>query len=326
MMAFGLIALIAGAASALMFASIISGALISLVLFYLAPLPLMVAAIGWGPLCASLGGIAAAIGLGALFGLPYCIAFAVTVALPAWWLGHLVLLGRQVGSVAPDATAVEPPAKPEIEWYPVGRILLWIAGFAVLTTIAALLTLGTDAETITGTLRRGLMRLLRATDPQTSSEASQFVDALVRIAPAAATIIAMMTLTLNLWLSAKVTATSGRLRRPWPDLMTAELPPMTLVALCIALALCFTGGLLAIVAQIATAALMMGYALTGFAVLHTLTLALKSRTFWLGSTYAVVVVFGWPVIAMVILGLADAVFGFRERFLRSRQPPPLPTP
>ncbi|PJG52845.1 hypothetical protein CVM73_23590 [Bradyrhizobium forestalis] len=326
MMAFGLIALIAGAASALMFASIISGALISLVLFYLAPLPLMVAAIGWGPLCASLGGIAAAIGLGALFGLPYCIAFAVTVALPAWWLGHLVLLGRQVGGVAADATAAEPAAEPAFEWYPVGRILLWIAGFAMLTTIAALLTLGTDAETITGTLRRGLMRLLRATDPQTSGEATQFVDALVRIAPAAATIIAMMTLTLNLWLSAKVTATSGRLRRPWPDMKTAELPPMTLVALCIALAFCFTGGLLAIVAQIATAALMMGYALTGFAVLHTLTLALKSRTFWLGSTYAVVVVFGWPVIAMVILGLADAVFGFRERFLRSRQPPPLPTP
>lgn len=330
MMPFVLIALIAGAASALMFASIISGALISLVLFYLAPLPLMVAAIGWGPLCASLGGIAAATGLGALFGLPYCIAFAVTVALPAWWLGHLVLLSRPVGKLAaghlaPDA-AVEPPAEPELEWYPVGRILLWLAGFATLTTIAALLTLGTDAETILGTLRRGLMRLLRATDPQSSGEAGRFVDALVRIAPAGATVIAMMTLTLNLWLSAKVTATSGRLRRPWPDMMTAELPPMTLVALCVALAFCFTGGLLAIAAQITAAALMMGYALTGFAVLHTLTLAMKSRTFWLGSTYAVVVVFGWPVIAMVILGLADAMFGFRERFLRSRQPPPLPTP
>lgn len=325
MMAFVLIALIAGAASALMFASIISGALISLVLFYLAPLPLMVAAIGWGPLCASLGGIAAAIGLGALFGLPYCIAFAVTVALPAWWLGHLVLLGRQVGHVAP-ATGNGPAAEPDVEWYPVGRVLLWIAAFATLTTIAALLTLGTDAESITGSLRRGLMRLLRSTDPQTSGEAGQYVDALVRIIPAAATIIAMMTLTLNLWLSAKVTATSGRLRRPWPDLKTAELPPMTLVALCIALAFCFTGGLLGILAQIVTAALMMSYALTGFAVLHTLTLALNSRTFWLSSAYAVVVVFGWPVIAMVILGLADAVFGFRARFLRSRQPPPLPTP
>ncbi|WP_456622899.1 hypothetical protein [Bradyrhizobium sp. P5_C12] len=324
MMAFGLIALIAGTASALMFASIVSGALISLVLFYLAPLPLMVASIGWGPLCASLGGIAAAVGLGALFGLPYCLAFAVTVALPAWWLGHLVLLGRQVPS-ATAGVATEPPAEPEVEWYPVGRILLWIAGFATLTTIAALLTLGTDADSITATLRRGLMRILRATDPQAAGEADQFVDALVRVAPAAATIVAMMTLTLNLWLSAKVTATSGRLRRPWPDMMTAELPPMTLAALCVTLAFCFTGGLLAIVAQITTAALMMAYALTGFAVLHTLTLALKSRTFWLGSTYAVVVVFGWPVIAVVILGLADAVFGFRQRFLRNRQPPPLPT-
>jgi hypothetical protein len=322
MMVFGLIALIAGAASALMFASIVSGALISLVLFYLAPLPLMVAAIGWGPLYATLGGMFAAIGLGAIFGLPYCIAFAVTVALPAWWLGHLVLLGRHVASVTPAAAA---PADGEIEWYPVGRILLWIAGFAVLTTIAALLTLGSDAETITSTLKRGLMRILRATDPQASGEADLFIDALIRIAPAAAAIVSMMTLTLNLWLSAKVTATSGRLRRPWPDLKTAELPPMTLAVLCIALAFCFTGGLFAIVAQIATAALMMAYALTGFAVLHTLTLALKSRTFWLGSTYAVVVVFGWPVIAMVILGLADAVFGFRERFLRNRQPPPLPT-
>src|SRR6478752_7984040 len=95
-----LIALAAGSASALMFASIISGALISLLLFYLAPLPLMVAALGWGPIAATIGGIVAASGLGAIIGLPYCIAFAVTVALPAWWLGHLALLGRPVTSGA----------------------------------------------------------------------------------------------------------------------------------------------------------------------------------------------------------------------------------
>ena len=77
MIAIVLIAIAAGCASALMFASIISGALISLLLFYLAPLPLMVAAIGWGPLSAIIGGIGAAIGLGAIFGLPYCIAFVV---------------------------------------------------------------------------------------------------------------------------------------------------------------------------------------------------------------------------------------------------------
>src|SRR5436190_20964342 len=148
-----LIALAAGCASALMFASIISGALISLLLFYLAPLPLMVAALGWGPTGAAIGGIAAGTGLGAIFGLPYLMAFILTVALPAWWLGHLALLGRPVSS-GNGAAAIEPT----LEWYPVGRILVWTAGFAALTTLAALLTLGTDGATISATLRRGLLR------------------------------------------------------------------------------------------------------------------------------------------------------------------------
>jgi energy-coupling factor transporter transmembrane protein EcfT len=138
-----------------MFASIISGALISLLLFYLAPLPLMVAALGWGPLSATVGGIVAAIGLGAIFGLPYCIAFAVTIALPAWWLGHLALLGRPITSAASTGNGASPVA-PDLEWYPVGRILLWISGFAALTTMAALLTLGTDPAAINGALRRCL--------------------------------------------------------------------------------------------------------------------------------------------------------------------------
>ena len=321
MIAIVLIGLAAGCASALMFASIISGALISLLLFYLAPLPLMVAALGWGPLAATIGGIVAASGLGAIFGLPYCIAFAITVAVPAWWLGHLSLLGRPLPSAASGNGAA--PAAPSLEWYPVGRILLWIAGFAALATIAAMLTLGTDAETITNSLRRGLSRVLGARDAATSGDIERWVAALAVIAPAAATIVAMMTLTLNLWLAAKITATSGRLHRPWPDLKSAELPPMMLVALCVALALCFIGGLVAMFAQIATTALMMAYALTGFAVLHTVTLALKSRMFWLCCAYAVVVTFGWPVLAMIALGLADAVFGIRQRYLQGK-PPPLP--
>src|SRR6266581_8719626 len=121
MIAIVLIGLAAGCASALMFASIISGALISLLLFYLAPLPLMVAALGWGPIAATFGGIAAASGLGAMFGLPYCLAFAITVALPAWWLGHLAMLGRPVPAAAASNGAAPAPV---LEWYPVGRILL----------------------------------------------------------------------------------------------------------------------------------------------------------------------------------------------------------
>jgi Predicted membrane protein (DUF2232) len=322
MIAIVLIAIAAGCASALMFASIVSGALISLLLFYLAPLPLMVAALGWGPLAATIGGIAAATGLGAIFGLPYCIAFVVMVALPAWWLGHLALLGRPMSHGVSPGNGASPVA-PNLEWYPVGRILLWISGFAALTTLAALLTLGTDAAAITGTLRRGLLRIIGPRDAASTGEIEQWVDAIVTVAPAAAAIFTMVTLTLNLWLAARITATSGRLHRPWPDLRSAALPPMTLAALCVAIAFCFAGGLPAIVALIVAAALMMSYALTGFAVLHTLTLALKSRALWLGAAYVIVVVFSWPVLAMMVLGLADAVFGIRRRYLQGR-PPPLP--
>jgi hypothetical protein len=325
MIALFAIALVAGAASALMFASIMSGELISLVLFYLAPLPLMVAAIGWGPLCAAIGGIAAAAGLGVIFNVPYGLAFAVAVALPAWWLGHLTLLGRPAAtnSAASDSTASA--TAPALEWYPLGRTLLWISLLAALTTFAALLTLGTDADSITGTLHGALSRILSAADVPVSADTDQLINAMIKAAPALAAIFATLTLTLNLWLAAKITATSGRLRRPWPDLKTTALPPMTLAAVFAAIGFCFSGGLLAMFAIIVTATLLIAYALSGFAVLHTLTLALKSRAFWLGSTYALVVMFIWPVLAMVVLGLADAAFGLRQRFWQ-RRPPPLPVP
>jgi hypothetical protein len=318
MIALVLIGIAAGCASALMFASITSGALISLLLFYLAPLPLMVAAIGWGPLAAAIGGCAAAGSLGAIFGLNYCIAYAVAFALPAWWLGHLALLGRPVAASSPDATA----DIHDLEWYPVGRILIWIAACAALTTFGVMLTLGSDPAAMTATLKHGLDQLL-ATSGVTADE--HVIDALIAIMPICAIVGVFVVLALNLWLAGRIAVTSGRLRRPWPDLKATVLPQLTLPALCVATALCFTGGLTALLAKLVTTALMMTYAFTGFAVLHTVTMALKSRAFWLGSAYAIVVLFMWPVLAMVVLGLADAVFGFRARYWRSR-PPPLPAP
>jgi len=256
------------------------------------------------------------------------------VALPAWWLGHLALLGRPHHNAQSETLPHETPADiipsrgsatagpPALEWYPVGRILLWTAGFAILTTMATLLTLGADAATITSALQRDLSRMF-SSDAAALGQIQPWIDALVKIAPAATAVLVMMTLTLNLWLAAKITATSGRFNRPWPDLKATLLPPMTLVALLVAIAFCFTGGLAAMLALIISAALMMAYALIGFAVLHTLTLALKNRTFWLSCIYAFVMGFPWLVSAVAALGLADTLFRFRQRYLQSR-PPPLP--
>ncbi len=313
-----LIALAAGAASALMFASLLSGALIAIPLFYFSPLPLMVAGLGWGPLAASIGGIAAATSLGLLFGMSFLAVFVFTVALPAWWLGHLALLGRRVSAALPAAGAAV--MAPVIEWYPVGRLLLWVSGFAVLTTMGALLTLGFDSAAIHDALRPMLVRIMEASQvPATDRN----VAATLAMAPAAAALVAILTLTLNLWVAGRITATSGRLQRPWPDLNATALPPMTLVALCVAIALTFQGGLIGILAMIVSATLIMAFAFTGFAALHMLTRGMKNRVLWLSSAYALVTFLVWPIAALVVLGLADALFGFRERFAQ-RPPPPSP--
>lgn len=321
MMVFGLIALIAGAASALMFASIVSGALISLVLVYLAPLPLMLAAIAWGPLCGALGGLVATLVIAGALSPPLALGYGLAFALPGWWLGHLAMLGRPLASGIAGSDA----ASLQVEWYPLGRILLWIAALATLLTAGSLYSLGSDASAISDAMRRGFAKILSLVSETTVTESDPRVGLMVAVIPVLVAASQMATLTLNLWLAAKVAAVSGRLHRPWPDLSGTSLPPMTLVALCVALAFSFFSGMTGILSVVVTTVLMMAYALVGLAVLHTITRDLANRGFWLATAYAILLMFSVSLVLLTALGLADAVFGFRERFLRNRQPPPLPT-
>ncbi|MBR0831865.1 DUF2232 domain-containing protein [Bradyrhizobium manausense] len=320
MMVFGLIALIAGAASALMFASMASGAPISLVLVYLAPLPLMLAAIAWGPLCGAIAGLVATLLIATALSPPLALGYGLAFALPAWWLGHLAMLGRP----AADGVAGSDAAPLQVEWYPLGRILLWIAALATLLTAGSLFSLGSDAPAISEAMRRGFAKVLSLVSETTVTESDPVVGLMVAVIPVLVAASQMATLTLNLWLAAKVAAVSGRLHRPWPDLSGTSLPPMTLVALCIALAFSFFGGMTGLLAVVVTTVLMMAYALIGLAVLHTITRDLANRAFWLAATYVIILMFSVSLVLLTGLGLADAVFGFRERFLRNRQPPPLP--
>src|SRR5688572_15773162 len=82
-----LIGLGAGAAAALLFASVASGSALSLLLFYLAPLPILIASIGWSHWSGLLAAVASAIGLGVAFSLKFSTFYLIAVGLPAWWLG-----------------------------------------------------------------------------------------------------------------------------------------------------------------------------------------------------------------------------------------------
>jgi hypothetical protein len=69
----------------------------------------------------------------------------------------------------------------------------------------------------------------------------------------------------------------------------------------------------------------MAFAVLGFAVLHAITRGMGSRAIVLAGVYGLTIVFGWPVLAMSLLGLAEIVLNIRGRVARKRGPPSLRT-
>lgn len=318
MMQIGLIGLGAGVATALLFASIASGSLLSIFLFYLAPLPIMIAAVGWSPWAAAFATISASIALATTLGSVFLFAFLVGTGFPAWFLGYLTMLAR-------PATAAD--GSQTLEWYPPGRLVLWAAGLATLVVVVAVFNLGSDIDSFRASLRQVLDRLIviksSAPGSAETDTTSRLVDFLITAIPPGAAVLATITNLINLWLAARVVKFSGQLRRPWPVLADMDFPSIASIALAAAIAVSFLGGLIGMLATSLTAALLMAYGVLGFAVLHTLTRGMGSRPFVLGGVYAAVIVFGWPVVALCLLGLLESAFSVRRRF-GNRGGPPAP--
>ena len=52
--------------------------------------------------------------------------------------------------------------------------------------------------------------------------------------------------------------------------------------------------------------------------MHEITHGLDSRPFVLGGIYASVLVFGWPVLLLFLLGVIESAFGVRARVAAKR--------
>jgi hypothetical protein len=311
-----LIGIGAGAATALLFGSVASGSPLSVVLFYLAPLPILIAALGWSHWAAIVAAVVAAAGLATVFGSFFFIAFLLGIGLPAWWLGYLALLARPTAGT-PDG----------LEWYPVGHLVMWAAVVSAFIVIAAIFNFGADEETFRRTLRTGLERMLRASEGSTPRipEPGRLIEFLMAALPPAAAVLTTLTNLVNLWLASQIVRVSGRLRRPMPNLSAMQFPPYAPALLAGAIAASFLSGLVGIAAGVLAAAVLMAYAVLGFAVLHAITRGIVSRPFVLGGIYAAVMILGWPVLAITMLGLADTALDIRGR-VAARRGPPAPPP
>lgn len=313
-----LIGLGGGAAGALLFASVSSGSWLSVLLFYLAPLPMMIAGIGWSHWAAMAGALVGAFTLGAAFSSMFFFAFLAVAGLPAWWLSYLAMLAR------PRA---ETPAATGLEWYPAGRLVLWASLLAMLVVLAAVPMFGLTGEAFRRGMREALTQLFRIetdTPPNAPlvipgvADPERVIDVLAAAVPLAAAAIATVTNAVNLWLAGRVVKLSGRLARPWPVLADMRLPPAAAMALLAAVGLSFAGGLVGIAASVAAASLLMAYGFVGFAVLHAVTDGLPTRGMILGAAYASVFLIGWPIFGACALGLVDTVVDLRGRAARRR--------
>jgi hypothetical protein len=317
-----LIGIGAGAATALLFGSVASGSLLSVALFYLAPLPILIAALGWSHWAGLVAAVVAATGLAVVFDAFFFMAFLLGIGLPAWWLGYLALLARPVGNGAQGG----------IEWYPVGHLVMWAALVSALVVTAAILNFGTDEESFRSALRSGLERTLRLQERLPTGETAQapktdwsrLIEFLTLALPPAAAVLTTITNVVNLWLAAKIVTVSGRMRRPLPDLAGMQFPNYAPALLAAAVAVSFVPGMIGIIGGVLAAGLLMAYAILGFAVLHAITRAVGGRALILGGIYLAVIVFGWPVLAIALLGLADTALGIRARIAGKRGPPAAP--
>lgn len=317
-----LIGLGAGAASALLFASIVSGNVLSVLLFYLSALPLMLAAIAWSHTAGLLAVVFGTLSLAAALNFWIAFVYLAAVAVPAYVLAYMSMLGRE----AAPATA---GAAPEMEWYPVGRLVLWAALIAFALAAAVVLQFGTNFESYQTAIRSTFERVLKmqaripADQPLKLpgvQNPEQFLNALVAVMPPAAAVLSMLTSIINLWLAGRVARTSGRLRRPWPDLTAVSLPLPAAILLGAALAISFLTGMPGFLAAIAVAVLLVAYAVVGFSVLHAITRGVGARTWILAGTWIAVILFGWPLLIIALLGIADSIFDLRGK-AAARKPP-----
>jgi hypothetical protein len=323
-----LIGIGAGAASALLFASVASGTALSVVLFYLAALPILIATIGWSTIAGLIAAGIAAVGLGVIVDWRFLVAFTLGVGAPAWWLGYLAMLARPAAThdgAHASATAAAPDT---LEWYPPGRLVVWAAVLGALGVVAIIPYFGFDRETFESALRGSFERALRASAGPDGTvqipgvrNAQQLLDILVMFMPLAAAFFGTIIHLFNLWLSARIVRMSGRLKRPWPDLPSMRFPPTAAGATALSLAGSFVPGTVGLVASIFAVALMVAYAVLGLAVLHDITRGAKTRAVTLGAAYALILFQGWPILIFSLFGLIDSAVDLRSRVAHWRGKP-----
>lgn len=304
-----LIGTAAGIAAALLFAGLILQSATAVVLALAAPIPIFIASLGWGSLAGFVAAASAAGGIAlALGSVASGVMLLASMALPAAIVGHLAGLARP----SYDRPAAGPfpssaPVAPALDWYPLARILSaisflaaggclfigWLVGYnpaELGPEIADALSaqLGTGAEAVSPEQLQDLTRLM------------------VQVVPFLQPALLVAVLVACLHISAAITRMSGRLPRPKDDIpASAGLPKAALPIFALALAGCFTGGVVATISAVFVGTFGTSFTMVGLAAFHRRTRGTGHRGLLLFSAYASILFLSFPLLAATVLGVFE---------------------
>jgi hypothetical protein len=313
------------------------------ILANLSPLPIMIAMLGYGAVAGAVAVASAALTVSGLF---YAqekfgnldtaalagLTFVFFLGLPAFWLSLLSVLSRVKGS--PNwVVTTRVGSFFAREYCPLERVLSYATSMCATIGVAIAIYVSSLYGGFDVTLERLSAEIAPFVERMVTSRMQLPTGVDVR-SLARATVLAaapmvagssLVMLMFNLWLAGRVAQLSGQLSRPWPDIAwELRLPRIYLLVFGLAAAIGpYFGGLPGLIVIIVAAALGVAYALVGLAVAHYLLRGSSFRIPLLIVIYlGLVVPVTWLVflLALVVAGILDTAFSFRDRKKKAASP------
>jgi hypothetical protein len=274
-----------------------------MLLAVLATLPLFLVGLSWGVFHGAATGAAAAIAILFAVGLPAGLYYAVVNALPA------ALLIWQ---------AERAPNQPT-------RLVLTLTACAALPIVAAVLFFAPQEGGLEGIIRERLEPMLAsiATGPEGSPppELAVFIDAFAGLFPALAATFWALLIAINATLAQGVLKRFDKSRVRTPDIAAIRIPRWMLAAFAATLVFSAFGGGIGYLANNLVPVATLPFLFAGLAVMHWALRRSSASALWLGLLYGLLVLFGWPALVLLLIGMLDTIFDFRGRAGPPAAPP-----
>jgi hypothetical protein len=323
----------AGIAAAILFSLAGRGTFSAAALANLAPLPIMIAMLGFGLVAGASAVASATLTVALLFyaqqqhgsadaaalaGLTFCFF----LGLPALWFSLLAVLSRAKGS--PNwVVTTKVGSFFSREYCPLERVLSYAASISAAVGVAIAISVMTvyggfdhALEKLTAEIVPVLEPLLGRVQPPRGVDPQTLAKTIVWAAAPAAAGGCLMMMMLNLWFGGRIVQLSGQLPRPWPNVARElSLPKNYLLVFGAACVIGpFFGGVAGLILIIIAATVGVAFALVGLAVAHYLSRGLSFRVPLLVLIYLLLAI-TWPlsILALLLAGVLETVFSFRDR-------------